>query len=80
LEIVEEIWDYGSLAKYYVDRKKQKQGEFVVVYPNGKVWEKSYFVDDKRQGERILYNYTHTMCKKQTYENGLKINEIDLKT
>ena len=74
LEVVEEMYEYGSKMVYQLNKNNQMEGVFIIYYDNGNIWEISQYKNGKMIGERTLYNRIHTKKIVETYdENGVKM-------
>lgn len=81
LEVVEEIFIYGSKAIFTKNKNDQIHGTYKVYYDNGKLWEVSNYVNGLIDGERIIYNRPHTKKVIEMYDEGellFKTKEIEI--
>lgn len=73
----------GTVYEYYVQNKfavavksktdykgKQKAGEEIKYYPNGKILEITKYSNGEKVGDQIVYNENEVITKKRTYKNG----------
>jgi phophatidylinositol-4-phosphate 5-kinase len=49
-----------------------KNGIAIVYYENGMIEQKAYFVDDKKENERLYYDKKGNLIKTEIYKNNVK--------
>jgi len=81
LEIVEEVFIYGSRAVFTRNKNNQIHGNYKVYYDNGNLWEVSTYENGLIDGERIIYNRSATKKIVEMYDSGdllFKTKEINI--
>lgn len=49
-----------------------KNGFAIAYYENGMIEQKAYFVDDKKENERLYYDEKGNLIKTEIYKNDVK--------
>jgi len=71
-QLVEEELPSGLLVKYHVDQETgEKEGEYLLMTPEGEVIEKSHYVNGQLQGQRTIYTDSGTVEMVELYEAGM---------
>lgn len=72
LEIIQNKNDKGVLLERYSRRKDNfaRQGQYQSFYPNGKIFEQSWYVNDTLHGERILFYESGALQSIEHLEHG----------
>jgi hypothetical protein len=69
LEIVEEIFIYGSKAIFTKNKNDLIHGNYTVFYDNGTLWEISSYENGIIQGERTIFNRSQTKKIIEMYDD-----------
>lgn len=62
----------GKLKKKILYKNGMKNGIAIVYYENGMIEQKAYFVDDKKENERLYYDKKGNLIKTEIYKNNVK--------
>lgn len=61
---------YGSVMYYYIDMNLQKQGDFLVYYPNGSLYMNATYLNNKLEGKCTVYFENRAIKSVSNYKDG----------